>query len=59
MMVTQHCECTNGAFYHMYVTSLVAQSIKNLSAMQETGIQSPRWEDPLKKGMATHGSILA
>ena len=28
--------------------------IKNLSAMQETGVQSLGWEDPLKKEIATH-----
>ena len=39
--------------------SLVAQTVKNLPAMQETYIQSLGWEDPLKKGMATHSSILA
>ena len=33
--------------------------VKNLPAMQETGIQSLGWEDPLEKGMATHSSILA
>ena len=33
--------------------------MKNLPAMQETQIQSLGWEDPLKKGMATHSSILA
>ena len=27
--------------------------------MQETQIRSPGWEDPLKKEMATHSSILA
>ena len=27
--------------------------------MQETQVQSLRWEDPLVKGMATHSSILA
>ena len=27
--------------------------------MQESWVQSPVWEDPLKKGMATHSSILA
>ena len=26
--------------------------------MQETGVQSLGWEDPLEKGMATHSSIL-
>ena len=33
--------------------------IKNLPAKQETRVQSLGWEDPLKKGMATHSSILA
>ena len=38
--------------------SLVAQTIKNLPAKQETLVQSLGQEDPLKKGMATHSSIL-
>ena len=33
--------------------------VKNLPAMQETSVQFLRWEDPLKKGSATHSSILA
>ena len=33
--------------------------VKNLPAMQETGVQSLGQEDPLEKGMATHSSILA
>ena len=33
--------------------------VKNLAAMQETWVQSLGWEDPLKKEMATHSSILA
>ena len=37
----------------------VAQAVKNLPAMQETQVQSLDWEDPLKKEMATHSSILA
>ena len=37
---------------------LVAQTVKNPSAMQETWVQSLGWEDPLEKGMATHSSIL-
>ena len=32
--------------------------VKNLPAMQETQIQSLGWEDPLKKEMAAHSSIL-
>ena len=39
--------------------SLVAQMVKNLSAMQETQVQSLGWQDPLEEGMATHSSILA
>ena len=39
--------------------SLVAQLVKNLSAMQETWVPSLGWEDPLEKGKATHSSILA
>jgi len=37
----------------------VAQTVKNLSAMQDTQVQSLGWEDLLEKGMATHSSILA
>ena len=33
--------------------------VTNLPATQETQVQSMGWEDPLKKGMATHSSILA
>ena len=40
-------------------TSLVAQLVKNLPAMQETQVQSLGWEDPLEKEMATHSNILA
>ena len=39
--------------------SLVVQSLKNLPAVQETRVQSLGQEDPLKKEMATHSSILA
>ena len=40
-------------------TSLVAQMVKYLPAMQETWVQSLGWEDPLEKEMATHSSTLA
>ena len=39
--------------------SHLAQLVKNLPAMWETWVQSMDWEDPLKKGKATHFSILA
>ena len=39
--------------------SLVAQTVKNLPAMQETQVWPLGWEDPLEKGKATHSSIPA
>ena len=39
--------------------SLVVQTVKNPPAMQETWVPFLGQEDPLKKGMATHYSILA
>ena len=46
----------------MIRASLVAQTVKNLPAIQETQetpVQSLVREDPLEKEMATHSSILA
>ena len=40
-------------------TSLVTHTVKNLSAMQETQVQSLGWEDPVEKETGTHSSILA
>ena len=37
----------------------MAQIVKNLPTMQESWVQSLGQEGPLKKGMATHSSILA
>ena len=42
----------------MHRVSLVAQMVKNLPAMQASQVQSLGQEDPLKKGMETHSSIL-
>ena len=39
--------------------SLVAETAKNLPAMQKTQVPSLSQEDPLEKEMATHSSILA
>ena len=39
--------------------SLVAQSVKNLPAVQETHVQSLDREDSLEKEIANHPSILA
>ena len=33
--------------------------VKNLPAMQETGVRFPSWEHPLEEGVATHSSSLA
>ena len=38
---------------------LVAQTVNNLPAMQETWVRPLGQEDPLEKGTATHSSILA
>ena len=42
-----------------YMTSLVAQMVKNMPAVQETWVQSLGQKDSLEKEMATHSSILA
>ena len=54
MRVTSFGLCSS-----LFRTSLVAQMVKNLPAMQENPDQSLDWEDPLEEGMATHSSILA
>ena len=49
-------------FLHQWVflgPSLVAQTVKNVPAMQETWVSSLGQEDPLEKGMVTHSSTLA
>ena len=40
-------------------SSLVAQTVKRLSAMQEIWVRTLGWEGPLEKEMATHSNILA
>ena len=47
-----HYICNIGA-------SLVAQLVKNLSAVQETWVRSLGWGDPLEKEMETYSSIFA
>ena len=44
---------------HKPKSSLVAQTVKGLPAVQETRVWYLAWEDPLEKGMAIHSSILA
>ena len=44
--------------FNMMSRLVVAQLLKNPPAMQETWVRSLGWEDTLKKGKATHSSIL-
>ena len=44
---------------HFLWASLVAQTVKNLPAMQETQVRCLGQEDPLEVDMATHSNILA
>ena len=53
------CYCIAFIYDQSQMASLVAQMVKNLSAMYETRVLSLGWEEPLEKGMATHSSILA
>ena len=46
-------------FTKVNMAPLVAQSVKNLPAMQDDGVGSLGPEDPLKQEMATYSSILA
>ena len=48
-----------GSMRKLWGFSLLAQSVKNLPARQETRVRFLGWEDPLGKEMATHSSILA
>ena len=43
----------------LFGASLLAQVVKNLPAMWETGVPSLGQEDPLEEGLATHSSILS
>ena len=38
---------------------MVAQTVKHLSTMRETRVQSLGWEDPLEKKMAIHSRTIA
>ena len=44
----------SGPGYDSCRTSLVAQLVKNLSAVQETPVQFLGWEDPLENGQLPH-----
>ena len=53
-----HTHMLNMVEYMEHKASLMAQTVKNLPAMQET-FQSLGQEDPLEKRMATLSSFLA
>ena len=55
--VNELLSCNPSLYLCFFV--LVAQIVKNLPAMRETGIRSLGWEDHLEKEMATHSSVLA
>ena len=46
-------------YYDLYGASLVAQTVKNLPAMQETWVQSLGWEDSPEQEVATPSTVLA
>ena len=50
---------TNSTSIESLRASLMAQTVKNPPAMQDTWVQSLGWEDALEKGTATHSRILA
>ena len=52
------CENVSGLNTH-YFTSLVAQTVKGLSTMQETRVRPLGWVDPLEKEMAIHSRTIA
>ena len=61
-----HLECLVTVFLEVLVyvqgqhwTSLVSQTVKHLSTMWETQVQSLGREDPLEKEMAIHSSTIA
>ena len=53
--MTDTCNCIS----QNRLTSIVAQSAKNLPAVLETWVRFLGWEDLLERGMAPHSSILA
>ena len=54
---TSYVSCTGSQCLHHQC--LVTQPVKNLTAIWETWVPSPGWEDSLEKGKATCSSILA
>ena len=66
LVVASHCRARavgrmgfHSCSTHQSWVSPVAQTVKNLPALQETQVQSLGQKDPLEKGMTTCSSILA
>ena len=57
------CNMSNTRLINIYLyihrTSLVAQTVKRLSTMRETQVQSLGWEDPLEKEVAIYPRTIA
>ena len=53
------CFCRRGQGNKLFLTSQVAQQVKNLPAKKEMRVRFLGQEDPLEKEMSTHSSILA
>ena len=58
-MDNTHVNLSLYCFTNVYIAFLVAQSVKNLPAMQEIQVWFLGQEDPMEKEMATHSSVLA
>ena len=61
-LLSPHNIVCRSIFYKYFVTCKVikvAQTVKNLPALQKTWVWFLGWEDPLKEKMTTHSSILA
>ena len=58
LFILNQCQITEYVCVYIW-TSLVAQTVKHLSTMQETQVRALGWEDPLEKEMATHSSTIA
>ena len=55
MLPFRHCRLEIKILHYCTPSAtLVAQSVKNLPAVQENRVQSFGWKDPLEKEMATH-----
>ena len=56
---TREVQSTIKTTTQLFMTSLVAQLVNNLSTVQETWVPFLGREDPLEQEIATHSSILA